>query len=55
MIKMSDKILVTMAKINIDRTKFDIKYGSANFIEGIGDKAISDNFELNVNVVATAK
>ena len=52
LIKMDDKAIVTVAKIIVNRTKFDIKYGSANFIEGIGDKAISDDFELNVNVVA---
>jgi polyisoprenoid-binding protein YceI len=55
MIKMDSKTLVTVAKIMIDRTKFDIKYGSASFIEGIGDKAISDEFELNVNLVAAVK
>jgi polyisoprenoid-binding protein YceI len=55
MIKMDAKTLVTVAKITVNRTKFDIKYGSASFFEGIGDKAISDDFELNVNVVAAAK
>jgi polyisoprenoid-binding protein YceI len=55
MIKMDSKTLVTVAKITVNRTKFGIKYGSASFIEGIGDKAISDDFELNVNVVAAAK
>ncbi len=36
----------------IDRTKYDIKYGSKSFFEGIGDKAIYDDFTLNFNVVA---
>lgn len=54
MIKMDDKAVVTVAKITVNRTKFDIKYGSASFFESIGDKAISDDFELNVNVVAKA-
>jgi polyisoprenoid-binding protein YceI len=34
----------------VDRTKYDIKYGSKSFFEGIGDKAIYDEFELNVNL-----
>ncbi len=51
-IKFDEKTIVTIAKIIVNRTKFDIKYGSASFIEKIGDKAISDDFELNVNVVA---
>jgi polyisoprenoid-binding protein YceI len=55
MIKMDAKTLVTIAKITVNRTKFDIKYGSASFIEGIGDKAINDDFELNVNLVAAVK
>ncbi len=38
------------AKIMIDRTKYDIKYGSASFFESIGDKAIENNFELNVQL-----
>lgn len=53
-IKMDAKVLVAIAKIAVDRTKFDIKYHSPTFVENIGDKAIDDNFELNVNVVATA-
>ncbi|SDX32680.1 YceI family protein [Hymenobacter psychrophilus] len=36
----------------IDRTKFDIKYGSKSFFESIGDKAIMDEFTLSFNVIA---
>ena len=35
---------------NVDRTKYDIKYGSKSFFESIGDKAISDEFELKVTL-----
>jgi polyisoprenoid-binding protein YceI len=55
MIKLDNKTMVTVAKILVNRTKFDIKYGSASFFETIGDKAINDEFELDVNVVASAK
>lgn len=51
-ISQKGKVIVAIAKIKIDRTKFDIKYGSKSFIEGIGDKAIDDEFELQVNLVA---
>ncbi|MET0759976.1 MAG: YceI family protein [Flavobacterium sp.] len=34
--------------LKIDRTKYDIKYGSGSFFDNLGDKAISDEFELNV-------
>jgi polyisoprenoid-binding protein YceI len=36
--------------LKIDRTKYDIKYKSANFFEGLGDKTIYDDFELTVNL-----
>ena len=35
----------------VDRTKFDIKYGSGSFFQGLGDKVINDNFDLTVNLV----
>ncbi|AKQ46289.1 hypothetical protein TH63_12715 [Rufibacter radiotolerans] len=40
------------ANIKVDRTKYDIKYGSGSFFDNLGDKAISNEFELNVNLVA---
>jgi polyisoprenoid-binding protein YceI len=38
----------TSTKFKVDRTKYDIKYGSGSFFDNLGDKAISDNFELAV-------
>jgi len=35
---------------NVDRTKYDIKYGSKSFFASIGDKAIYDEFELSVSL-----
>lgn len=34
--------------LKIDRTKYDIKYGSGSFFDNLGDKAINDEFELTV-------
>ena len=39
------------ANIKIDRTKYDIKYGSGSFFEGLGDKMILDEFTLEVNLI----
>lgn len=39
-------------QVIIDRTKFDIKYGSGSFFENLGDKAIDNNFELKVSLLA---
>lgn len=40
------------ATITIDRTLWDIKYGSSNFFEGLGDKAIKNEIELTVYVAS---
>ena len=41
---------VATANLNIDRTKFDIKYSSESFFKNLGDKMIYDNFNLTVNI-----
>lgn len=41
---------VATTKLVIDRTKFDIKYGSGSFFDNLGDKTIYDDFELNVTL-----
>lgn len=40
---------VANAKLMVDRTTYDIKYGSKNF-GALADKAIDDVFELNVSL-----
>jgi polyisoprenoid-binding protein YceI len=50
-IQLSKGIVNAKAKIVVDRTKYDIKFRSGNFFENLGDKAIEDNFELNVELV----
>jgi polyisoprenoid-binding protein YceI len=53
-VKQRGNILVAVANgVKVDRTKFNIRYGSKSFIAGIGDKAIDDEFELNINLVAS--
>jgi len=46
-------LTVTATEVKVDRTKHDIRYGSKSFFESIGDKAIDDEFLLNINLVAT--
>ncbi|PIQ22197.1 MAG: lipid-binding protein [Cytophagales bacterium CG18_big_fil_WC_8_21_14_2_50_42_9] len=38
--------------VTLDRTKWDIRYGSKSFFANIGDKAIMDDFTIQFNVVA---
>lgn len=52
LIVVKGKSVTASADINIDRTKYDIKYGSKSFFEGIGDKAIDNDFNIKVRVVA---
>lgn len=40
------------AEFEVDRTLYDIKYGSGKFFEGLGDKAIDDKFTIKVRVIA---
>ncbi|MBC7654322.1 MAG: YceI family protein [Oligoflexus sp.] len=52
-VQQKGSFLVAVASgVKVDRTKYEIKYGSKNFIAGLGDKAIDDDFELNINLVA---
>ncbi|MFN7015175.1 MAG: YceI family protein, partial [Bacteroidia bacterium] len=46
--------LVANGEAKIDRTKYDIKYGSANFFEGLGNKAIDNEFLVKFKLAATA-
>jgi polyisoprenoid-binding protein YceI len=45
--------VIANADFNIDRSKFDIRYGSKTFFAEIGDKAIDDEFNIKVRIVAT--
>ncbi len=39
-----------VAEIKVDRSKYDVRYGSGSFFEGLGDNLIYDEFTLNVNI-----
>ncbi|AZQ61668.1 YceI family protein [Flammeovirga pectinis] len=47
-----DGTMHAIADITFDRTKFEIKYGSGSFFEGLGDKTISDDVELELQLFA---
>lgn len=40
------------ADLRIDRSDYDIRYGSGSFFDNLGDKTIYDEFDLNVKLVA---
>lgn len=39
-------------KITIDRSEYDVRFGSGSFFDNLGDKTIYDEFDLNVTLVA---
>ena len=50
--KVKDKRFAAYGEMKIDRTKYDIRYGSASFFERLGDRAIEDEFTLEVSIGA---
>ena len=51
-IEVKDGKLAAYAEVNVDRTLYDIKYGSGKFFEGLGDKAIHDEFTIKFKIAA---
>ncbi|GAA4834476.1 YceI family protein [Algivirga pacifica] len=51
-VKMDGDAVTATAKITLDRTKYDIRYGSASFFDNLGDKAIGNDFFLEVELTA---
>ena len=47
-----DGSVTAKSEVILDRTKWDLKYGSSDFFKGLGDKAIDNNFTLSVNLTA---
>lgn len=39
-------------KVIVDRTRYNIKYGSGSFFESLGDKTIYDDFTIKLNLKA---
>ncbi len=52
-VKVDGSVLKAKGKVIVDRTLYDIKYGSGKFFSDLGDKMIHDTFSLDFNVVAS--
>lgn len=39
-------------KLTIDRSEYNMRYGSGSFFDGLGDKTIYDEFDLQISLVA---
>lgn len=51
----ADGVYTATADIKIDRTDFDVRYGSGSFIDNLGDKTIYDEFDLGIKLVTKTK
>ncbi|WP_179346287.1 YceI family protein [Winogradskyella ursingii] len=47
-----DTMTLTSETFTIDRSKWNVKYGSKSFFDDLGDKFINDDMELKVTLVA---
>jgi polyisoprenoid-binding protein YceI len=46
------KIMATATEVEVDRTEYDVRYGSGSFFSNLGDKTIYDEFQLDITLVA---
>ena len=51
-VSMNGSQIEASSSIVLDRSKFDVRYGSKSFFDGLGDKVIYDDFTLDVNLIA---
>ncbi|MBL7058781.1 YceI family protein [Patescibacteria group bacterium] len=50
--KLEKNTLNANAEFNIDRTRWNIKYGSGKFFKGLGDKVINDEMSFKINLIS---
>ena len=51
-VEINGKNFLAKANIKIDRTKWDIQYGSGSFFKDLGDKLILDEIEFDISLVS---
>lgn len=44
-------VFAAMSTMQIDRSKYNVQYGSESFFKNLGDKVIYDLFDLNVKII----
>lgn len=51
-VKQDETAIKATADIKIDRSMYDVRYGSGKFFENLGDNTIHDDFKLAVTLIA---
>jgi polyisoprenoid-binding protein YceI len=54
-IEVKDGVVNATGKLVIDRTKFDVRYGSEKFFSNLADETMKDEVEFEVKIVARKK
>jgi polyisoprenoid-binding protein YceI len=44
--------VIGIGRVTVDRSEYNIKFGSGSFFDGLGDKTIYDEFDLQVSFTA---
>ncbi|MBI3500906.1 MAG: YceI family protein [Bacteroidetes bacterium] len=52
-IKFEENTISAEGEVIIDRSKYDVRYGSKSFFANIGDKMIHDDFAVKFHIIAT--
>lgn len=52
-ITIKDGILNASADFDVDRTEWNVRYGSGKFFQNLGDKLINDNFNIKFKIKAS--
>lgn len=51
-VSVTDNALSAQAEFGLDRTLWEVRFGSGRFFEGLGDNLIHDNFTMTLDIVA---
>lgn len=52
-VNVTDGTVTAQADFDLDRTRWDVRFGSGRFFEGLGDNLIHDNFNIKLDILAT--
>ncbi|MFN3555488.1 MAG: YceI family protein [Bacteroidales bacterium] len=52
-VTVADGSVTAQADFDLDRTRWDVRFGSGRFFEGLGDNLIHDNFNIKLDILAT--
>ncbi len=52
MIELADDLIIARADFDLDRSRWDVRFGSGSFFDNLGDNLIHDDFNLKLHIIA---